>query len=213
MKKPVRHSGWILLVVAAVAACAPRLKPLRGNPAPVRFPASVLQPGHRTVVFNWELDDSELDARGTGAARVAAPDSARLDFFVSGGLGSGAALLIGDSLTAPGGDMVRRLVPPAPLIWASLGRLALPALPDTEVRVDGSVLRADIGRPVAWRITFRGDTLSRVERVKNGRIVEWLERSASGSRYFHTTARRSLRIEITHVNESAPFDASIWHPF
>ena len=213
MKQLVRHRHRLLLFVLATAACAPRLKPLTGAPAPVRFPANALQPGHHTVVFNWELDDSDLDARGTGAARVASPDSARLDFFVSGGLGSGAALLIGDSLTAPGGDMVRRLVPPAPLIWASLGRLALPALPDTEVRVDGSVLRADIGRPVAWRITFRGDTLSRVERVSNGRIVEWLERSASGAHYFHTTARRSLRIEITHVNDSAPFDASIWHPF
>jgi hypothetical protein len=213
MKQLVCLRRVLLLVIVTSAACAPRLKPLSGALAPVRFPSNALQPGHHTVVFNWELDDSELDARGTGAARVAAPDSARLDFFVSGGLGSGAALLIGDSLTAPGGDMVRRLVPPAPLIWATLGRLALPALPDTEVRVDGSVLRADIGRPVAWRITFRGDTLSRVERVNNGRIVEWLERSASGARYFHTTARRSLRIEITHVNESAPFDASIWHPF
>ena len=212
MTKLAWKRGWFLLLVAGTA-CAPRLKPLRGAPAPVRFPASALQPGHRTVVFNWELDDTELDARGSGAARVAAPDSARLDFFVSGGLGSGAALLIGDSLSAPGGDMVRRLVPPAPLIWATLGRLALPALPDTEVRVDGSVLRADIGRPVAWRITFHGDTLSRIERVSNGRIIEWLERSATGSHYFHTKARRSLRIEITRVNESAPFDPSIWHPF
>jgi len=206
-----RRSLFVIVVVSA--ACAPRLQPLHGAPAPKRFPVSELQPGHRTVVFSWELDDSELDARGTGAARVAAPDSARLDFFVSGGMGSGVALLIADSVVAPGGDMVRKLVPPAPLIWAGLGRLALPALPDTEVRVDGSVLRADIGRPVAWRVTFRGDTLTRVERVNKGRIVEWMERSATSAHYYHTTARRSLRIDITRINESAPFDASIWRPF
>ena len=50
-------------------------------------------------------------------------------------------------------------------MWAALGRVALPNLPDTAIRVDGSVLRADIGNPVAWRLTFRGDTLVRAERV------------------------------------------------
>lgn len=208
-----RHRWWFLALPVVVLGCAPRLRPLAGTPAPARFPASSLPPGHRTVVFNWQLEDTELSVRGTGAARIAAPDSARLDFFIAGGAGSGVAVLIGDSLAAPGPDMVRRLVPPPPMLWASLGRLALPPLPDTTVRVDGSILRADIGRPVAWRITFNGDTLSRVERVSKGRVVEWLERSRNTARYYHTTARRSLRIDITRVNESVPFDASIWRPF
>jgi hypothetical protein len=198
------------LSLLVAIGCAPRLPPLTGVPAPVRFPLSTLQPGHRTIVFNWDLEDTELNARGSGAARIASPDSARLDFFVGGGIGSGAAILIGDSLIAPGPDMVRRLVPPSALLWASLGRLAVPSLPDTTVRVDGSYLRADIGRPVAWRITFHGDTLSRVERVNNNRVVEWVERTGSKAHYYHTTARRSLRIDITRVNQSAPFDATIW---
>jgi len=201
------------LLLLAATSCAPRLSPLPGAPAPARFPPTTLQPGHRTIVFNWELEDTELNARGTGAARFASPDSVRLDFFVSGGLGSGAAVLIGDSLMAPGGDMVRRLVPPPALLWASLGRLAVPAVADTTVRVDGPTLRADIGRPVAWRITFNRDTLTRVERVSKNRVIEWVERSIKAAHYHHNTARRSLRIDITRVNESAPFDATIWRLF
>ena len=36
-------------------------------------------PGHWKIVFTWILDDRELSAHGEGAARVASPDSARLD--------------------------------------------------------------------------------------------------------------------------------------
>jgi hypothetical protein len=151
-----------------------------------------------------------MSSRGEGAARVAPPDSVRLDFFLAGGMGSGAAVLVGETLRAPGPDLVRKLVPPTPMLWAALGRLAVPALADTTVRVDGSVLRADIGRPVAWRITFRGDTLTRVERVGNGRIVEWIERSGADVRYHHESARRTLRLSITRIDRNSEFDASIW---
>src|SRR5581483_7725723 len=99
---------------------------------------------------------------------------------------------------APG--LVRRLVPPPTLLWAVLGRVALPNLPDTVIRVEGrapsdSVLRADIGNPVAWRLTFHGDTLVRAERVDRGRVVEWIERSDSTRiHYRNEVARRSLQI-------------------
>ena len=43
-----------------------------------------------------------MTARGEGVARIASPDSVRMDFFLGGGLGSGAAVLIGDSLSGPG---------------------------------------------------------------------------------------------------------------
>ena len=62
---------------------------------------------------------------------AAPPDSARLDFFLAGGLGGGRAVLVGDDLSAPGGAMVDRLVPPAPLMWGALGRLAVPPVADT----------------------------------------------------------------------------------
>ena len=192
-------------------ACAPRLPPLTGVPAPARLPRAQLRPGHWRIVFNWELSDREISSRGEGAARIASPDSARLDFFLAGGFGGGAAVLIGDSVQLPGGDLVHRLVPPPPLLWAALGRLATPPLADTVVRAEGSTLRADLGRPVAWRVTFHGDTLVRVERADKDRVEEWVERADSAHvQYRQERARRSLRLTVTRSEEVPAFDATIW---
>jgi hypothetical protein len=196
-----------------VTACAPRLHPLAGAPAPATLPHTELPPVHRRIVFDWELDDRELSGRGEGVARVAPPDSARLDFFLAGGFGSGGAVLLGDSLRLPRGDLGRRFVPSPPLLWAALGRVAVAPLPDTTARVDGPSLAVDIGLPTVWRLTFRGDTLRRMERVGGGHILEWVERSGNVVRYRNEAARRTLVLTIKRVEEVAPFDASIWGPF
>ncbi|HTI65361.1 MAG TPA: hypothetical protein VL524_17670 [Gemmatimonadaceae bacterium] len=195
-----------------VTGCTPKLTPLSGAPVPAeRFPRTATAPGHRKVVFNWELRDQDVDTRGEGVARIAAPDSARLDFFLGGGFGGGAAVLIENSLQVSGGESVRHLVPPPTLLWAALGRVALPNLPDTVIRVEGGTLRADIGRPVAWRLSFHGDSLFRVERVAGGRVAEWIDRSdPSHVRYRDEGARRSLQLTITRSDEVPEFDASIW---
>jgi hypothetical protein len=208
-----RFRATALVAVLALPGCAPRLAPLPGAPAPATFPAGTLPDVRRQIVFRWELEDVDLSSRGEGAARVAPPDSARLDFFLAGGLANGAAVLIGDELRLPSRaeDLARRLVPPAPLLWAALGRVALPALPDTVVRVDSDTLRADIGKPVAWRLTFVHDTLRRVERVENGRVTEWVDRFEPGRvRYRNQAGRRQLDLFITRSFDASAFDPSIW---
>jgi hypothetical protein len=199
--------------VGLVACAPPRVAALPGEVAPVsRIPRTTSLLGRHTIVFDWELHDGDIIARGDGAARVAAPDSVRLDFFLAGGFGSGAAILIGDSLQVPGTDLARRLVPPRALLWAALGQFDVPAERDTTVRVDGGVLRADIGSPVRWRATFRGDTLTRLERVDRGRSQEWVERSADQKvQYRNEAARRTLSLRIQRTDVVAPFDPSIWH--
>ena len=203
----------VMLGLLPLAACAPRLAPLSGAPVPARLPSSALAPGHRRVVFTWELEDRELTARGEGVARVASPDSARLDLFVAGGFGSGGAVLLGDTLRLAGGDLARQFVPPPPLLWATLGRVAVPALRDTTARVDGELLRVDIGSPVEWRLTFRSDSLIRLERVGGNRILEWVDRRGDVIRYRNEAARRALLLTIKRVEAVAPFDAAIWGPF
>lgn len=201
-------------MLLALAACAPRLEPLRGDVAPRSgLPKAELPEGHRRIVFRWELDDPDLVARGEGAARLASPDSARLDFFLGGGVASGAAVLIGTELRLPSRTegVSRKLVPPAPMLWASLGRLALPVMADTVVRVHGDTLRADIGAPVAWRVTFVRDTIRRLERVDGGRVVEWVERSPGARlRYRHEVSRRQLDLVITRSDNVPPFNPEIW---
>lgn len=200
-----------LLAIVCIGACTPRVRPLPGAPAPARLPRAELPPGHREIVFQWEYADVDFRARGEGVARIAPPDSARLDLFVAGGFGGGRAWLLGDSLIAPGGAFVRRFIPPAPLMWAALGRLALPPAADTVVRVDGDTLRADIGRDDIWRATFAGGRLVRLERISGGRLQEWVTRDTAGElRYRHEGARRSLTLSITRTETVPAFDPSIW---
>ena len=205
-------SPWLAATVSASAAigCAPRAGSLAGTPVPVNFPKAELPPGHRRVVFRWEYSDQALGARGEGAARIAAPDSVRLDFFLDGGVAGGHAIVIGDSLFTPGGDQARRYLPPVAMLWAALGRLAIPAAPDTVAKVDGTLLRADIGSNPRWRITFANDELTRVQRIVDGRRIEWVNRAGSEIRYLHERASRSLTLRITSTDAAPPFDPAIW---
>ena len=191
-------------------AGAPRAGGLRGTPVPARFPETELARGRQRVVFRWEYVDQALAAKGEGVARIAAPDSVRLDFFLDGGLGGGFAIIIADSISTPGGDDVRRYLPPVPLLWAALGRLAVPAAPDTVAKVDGGSLRADIGRNPTWRVTFAGEKLTRLERIVDRRRQEWVARNANEVRYQNERSSRSLTLRITSTDEASPFDPAIW---
>ena len=197
-----------------MVACAPKLPPLTGTGAPEPLPPATLGADRYQVVFRWELEDVDLVARGEGAARVAPPDSARMDFFLGGGVGGGAAVLIGDTVRLQDNqsDIVRRVVPSSPLLWSTLGRLALPAVRDTVARRQGDTLRADFGRPVVWRVTFIRDTLRRLERVEEGRVLEWVDRSPQSGRvrYRHEGNRRQLDLQITLSFQVRAFDPKIW---
>ena len=207
---PMKFSA-LAIVIAAAVGCVPSAAPLKGVPAPDRsLPPLSLPSGHRHLVFKWDYEEGEIAARGDGAVRTAAPDSARLDFFLGGGLGSGAAVLIGDSLRAPHAELARRYIPPSPMMWAVLGRLAIPALPDTVVRIDGDLLRADVGRPVQWRVGIRGDTLVELQHISGGKITESLTRGANGVFTYEAPGARR-RLELTFLrNQPGSFDASIW---
>ena len=201
----------LAILTLIVTGCAPTAAPLKGVLAPDRaLPSIAMAGGHRHLVFRWDYQEGDIAARGDGSIRTAAPDSARLDFFLGGGLGAGGAILIGDSLRTPHADLARRYIPPAPLMWAALGRLAIPALADTVVRVDGELTRADIGRPLQWRVAIRGDTLVELDHVSDGKITESLTRAANGTLTFHVPgARRTLQLTIIR-EEPGSFDASIW---
>jgi hypothetical protein len=198
-------------VFVLLAACTPSAAPLKGVLAPDRALPSISMPGgHRHIVFRWDYQEGDIAARGDGSIRTAAPDSARLDFFLGGGLGAGGAILIGDSLHTPHANLARRYIPPAPLMWAALGRLAIPPLPDTVVRVDGELTRADIGRPLQWRVAIKGDTLVELDHVSDGKITESLTRGPNGIMMFQAPgARRTLQLTIIR-EEPGSFDASIW---
>ncbi len=209
MKGVVTATAGALLVLSSCAP--PRARPLEGVLAPERaLPVIELAPGHRRLVFRWDYEENALIARGEGSMRVAAPDSARVDLFLNGGIPVGRAVLIGNNLRATNQSQVARFLPPPPMMWAALGRLAVPALPDTVLTVEGDVIHADIGRPAAWRVTIKGNRLMRLVRLSGGRIAELVTRDEGGRLLYEVPGRRKLWLGITRDEEVQPFDASIW---
>jgi hypothetical protein len=210
---------------ATLSACMPAARPLRGEPTRAVLPTTELPAKPQQLRFTWSYHDETFEANGDGVVRVMAPNHARLDFFLRNGMAGGYAILIGDSLIVPGVDLVRRFLPPVPLLWATLGRLVVPETPDTIARVDGDTLRADLGRlrggdasraeGRAWRLAFAGPVLARVERIEGGKVVEWITRArgATGQwelRYVHEQAKRNLRIAVTDTLTVEGFDDAIW---
>lgn len=209
----IRRWGLLAIPVLAAVACTPKAPPLRGTVAPARLPGTALPRVDRKLVFLWEYADQSIRARGDGAARVAPPDSVRIDLFVGGGggFGSGSAVLVGNHLSTRGDERIRDYLPPVPMLWAALGRLAVPPSPDTAVRVDGDTLRVEIGRHPAWRATFAASELRRLELIDGGRIPQWVTRDSVGHvHYEHERARRTLDLTVTRVDTVQAFDASIW---
>jgi hypothetical protein len=163
-------------------------------------------------VFRWDYEENALIARGEGAARIASPDSARVDLYLNGGILVGRATLIGNTIRSTNQAQVERFLPPPPMLWASLGRLAIPALPDTVVTMEGEVLHADIGRPVTWRVTIANNRVMQLARINGGRIVEMVTRDTGGRLLYEVPGRRKLWLGITRDEEVPAFDVSIWGP-
>ena len=53
---------------------------------------------NQRIRFTWAYADLDVKGRGDGVARVAPPDSVRLDLFLAGGNSGGRAVLIDDEL-------------------------------------------------------------------------------------------------------------------
>jgi hypothetical protein len=213
MRWPLRSTAVLCL---SLAACTPRLAPLaNATPVPQRepLPSIELPAHHQRIVFGWRLQESELEVRGDGAARIAAPDSTRVDLFVMGGLGSGAAWVIGDEMRLDAPEALRRVLPPPAFLWAALGRFSIPPGKDTVVARSDSSLTAEIGPSPRWRLTILRGRITRLDRAEGDKVIDRLERRPDGSLvYFHAPTRRQLTLTITRVDSVAPFDASIWKP-
>jgi hypothetical protein len=207
----IQRAALTLGITVAALGCGPKAPPLAGAVTPMPVPRTELAPGYRRIIFRWTYADPEYRLRGEGLARIAPPDSVRLDLFLDGGMGAARAILIGNDLRIPDADFAERLLPPAPLMWASLGRLSLPAAGDTAIRVDGDTLRADIGRDPVWRAAFVGGALRRLERIAGGRVREWVVRDTAGSVHYELpTARRTLGITVMRSEPLSDLDATIW---
>jgi hypothetical protein len=181
--------------------------------------AATVPPARQIIRLSWHSDDGEVQYTGSGAARIAPPDSLRADISAALGLGRATLILTGDSVVARPVNMVDRVLPDRFALWAVLGVLKLP--PD-EVRIEQS---AD-GERSLWRTTdglgrstifeLNRGALSSVSRQEAGRITSQLKltRGPDGavSRASLVDNQRNLRLEvaITGRETSDRFPPEVW---
>lgn len=202
------------VVIAASLSCAsaPRAGPLTGVPVAAGLPDTRLAAGYRSIIFGWEYKERIFSGKGEGVARIAPPDSVRIDLFLENGASAGALVLIGDSLRAIARDEAKESFPPQPLLWAALGVVRVTA-PDTVAKQDGDTLRVEIGTNPTWRMAFGAGRLGSMGRIAGGRIDEIVERrDTTRVVYRQPGAGRSLVLTMRQFKKESGFDASIWRP-
>jgi hypothetical protein len=172
----------------------------------------------RTTVairFRWRYQDEQVKYAGRGSARIAPPDSMRFDYAGPLGLGSGAAVVIGDSvLWADPEKNFRSLVPAIPMLWAALGMVRPPA---AETCVLGAVLVDSTAgrRRVVWRFAQVQDTIDYVATDSAGRITvleaEWRQRDkrVARSRSALDTLQRPASARVDFPSGGARFELTV----
>lgn len=217
-------------LVLLVLACGPsrpgQLIPAAAaplEPAAVReWVAATAAEGHRDYRFRWQLQDERGAAGGRGSARLASPDSVRLDVAGPLGTGRGSAFVIADSAvwTEPP-DVIERLVPSYPLMWAMFGIARMPpaggsfrGLADSSVKLWEWTSGADTIAYVLQRVPAvltaevrqAGEVIGRVETElgPDGQPVS--------SRLLVPSVPARLSLTFTSSRASDPFPADLWRP-
>lgn len=155
------------------------------------------------IRFRWRYQDERLRWPGRGTARLAPPDSLRVDYVGALGARSGAAVVVGDSViwAEPAGDF-ETMVPAIPLLWAALGIVRPPA---SDAVVSGATLTERSTR-MLWRFARGADTLEYVATSGEARTLEaeWRRRGRTVARsrteYDARAQPATARIDFPEAN-------------
>ena len=153
--------------------------------------------------FRWRYQDERVKYAGRGSVRIAPPDSLRFDYAGPLGLGSGAAVILGDSVAwaDPEKDF-RSLVPAIPMLWAAFAMVRPPAA-DAAVLGTAIVDSTRARRRMVWRFAQAEDTLDYVVTDSAGR-ESLLE--AEWRRQGKIVARSRAQLDIRGFPASARID-------
>lgn len=163
-----------------LAGCPGPLPPLVPQPlAPadrdsaLAWVVSTLPARHTLIRFRWKYRDRDKSYAGRATARIAPPDSLRLDYAGPFNWGAGAAVVVGDATVwADPEKNFRSLVPAVRMLWAGLGIARPPAL---GAAVFGARTEGPDSSVRTWRFVEGEDTLD--YRVATGRArlfeAEW----------------------------------------
>jgi len=162
------------------------------------------------IRFRWRYQDERVKYAGRGSARIAPPDSMRFDYVGPLGLGSGAAVVIGDSvLWADPEKDFRSLVRAIPLLWAAFGMVQPPRV---DAVVFGAVDTTGVQRRTVWRFAQQEDTLDYVA-SDTARVLEaeWRRRGevVARSRSQFDAQGRPASARVDFPEASARFELTV----
>jgi hypothetical protein len=180
-------------------------------------------PRHNTAIrFRFQYEDAHKRWTGRGTARIAPPDSLRFDYSGPLGLGSGAAVVVGDSeIWAEPPENFRSLIPAVRMLWAGLGVVRPPTA--------GAVVSAmESQSQRVWRFAEGSDTLDYVatdggtkalqaEWRQEGKIVAQSKTELDAqarpnkSRIFFPEASARLELSVDRVDTAAVIPTTVWH--
>jgi len=177
----------------------------------------------RLLRFKWLFRNESSSAGGRGSARIAPPDSLRFDIAGPFGSNPAAAAVVGDSaLWVEPEDVIKKLVPNYPLMWALLG---VARLPDS-----GATLRGvSEANTTVWQYALGADTIEYVRsngspgkllaEVRQGGKVVGRAETRLANDGSPTAARLTVpsapaRLDLTFLSSarSARFAPSTWQP-
>lgn len=167
------------------------------------------------IRFRWRYQDERVKYAGRGTVRIAPPDSLRFDYAGPLGLGSGAAVVIGDSvLWADPEENFRSLVPAIPMLWAAFAMVRPPA---DDANVLGAQLVDSLShkRRVVWRFAQPQDTLDYLVTDSAGRDsmleAEWRrrEKMVARSRSRLDAMERAASARVDFPEASARFELTV----
>lgn len=217
-----------MAILAAVAACAPRLP----DPVPVPEPGELAkrlqvagtpdQP--QLIAFQWRYRGREGRFSGEGAVRTNPPDSVRLDLLGPGWSGVQSAILLGDDVYYIGEQRIE--LPPPAFMWTLLGVFRPPVgiEPAAARRGDHSQLTYALssreslvyifdpaGRLIEAELRVDGDAVQeiRVEPSSAGADAgAW--RWPQEARFRDLGEFHEVRIKVTEIREHEPFERRIF---
>jgi len=226
---PPRVASYIAAGVW-LTACGGRPAPLIPGPiasAPADSVAAwvgLAGPTRATLLrFKWRYRDERVAGAGRGTARVAPPDTVRVDWATTFNIKTGAAVLVGDSLVwaDPHQDFPESPPPAVQLIWTTLGVLRPPA-------AAMAVYGGRDSTQIVWRYVDGRDTIDfRLQAAAGPRTLEaeW-RRDRRVMARSHTVLgpaelpqsvridvpERSARFELTivAVDTTAVFAPALW---
>ncbi len=218
-------TAGLLLALGLLASCAPPAPP----PGPtidarqiglLQEESTKLERPFR-VLFDWRISEQGARFQGQGVARMEPPYRARLDLFLGNGELIVAAALVDDDLRLPVAAP-EGIIPPAPLLWATLGVLRpgrLSSLLGGEA-IDSTRIRLRYRIPQGGEVhyVFQEGVLERGELLRGGRVEETLalDRAVEGSNlpavavYRNLPAFRELEVTVERIDHVESYPPDTW---